>query len=49
MATDPPRDLTAERAALQKFYYSLNAGMEGGRYQETDEQQNIDRLAGRAE
>jgi len=40
----PQDDLTAERAALQKFYYSLNAGVEGGRHQEADEQQDIDRL-----
>ena len=33
-----------ERESIQKFYYSLNAGVEGGGHQEIDEQQDIDRI-----
>ena len=41
----PQDDLTAaERAAVQKFYYSLNAGVEGGEHQDADEHQDIDRI-----
>lgn len=38
-------DLTAAaRADVQKFYYSLNAGVEGGEHQDADEHQDIDRI-----
>jgi hypothetical protein len=33
-----------EREGIQKFYYSLNAGVEGGGHQEIDEQQDMDRI-----
>ena len=33
-----------EREGIQKFYDSLNAGVEGGGHQEIDEQQDMDRI-----
>ena len=33
-----------EREGILKFYYSLNAGVEGGGHQEIDEQQDMDRI-----
>ena len=40
----PQDDLTAERAALQSFYYCLHAGVEGGELQERYEQEDIGKI-----
>ena len=36
--------MTPQEREVQKFYYSLNAGVEGGGHQEIDEQQDMDRI-----
>ena len=40
----PQDDLTAERAAIQSFYYCLHAGVEGGESQERYEQEDIGKI-----